>query len=481
MTATETRNTYLDQVVAQQQQLEQDLQKRAAPAPYAARSRRPLAEAVAPSEAPGAPVAFKADADGFAGDVWAPPPVASGPSTAAVDVHITGIGRWKTVLVPPNAFVVHTRRDHEEPMHVGLGVSFRFNPATDTFLVVPGAMQTILINAYCICRELQGLLVQAYVQWIIEDFSIAYQKLDFSDPVEPMRLVNLQLKEQAEATIKDKVATMSVHEVLSDKQPIIEELTARLRAVAEGEGDRDTGLGLRIVTVQIKEAVVSSSRLWENLQKPYRAEQQQIARVAELAAQDIIAERELTADRVARTQRMQAERDLAGLRARIEAQTFDQEAAERIRRTEREQEDARRLADLDSETRAHVLALERALHEQQEEIDRLRIERDFAAKRLTLDNELALERSRVQAGHDEELLRLERTRLQADIDNGQSPANLQAQLVASLPEIVERLPKPTEVRTVNVGAGDGTSLAGIIAQLGGAVAALQAALSRSPQ
>ncbi len=49
-----------------------------------------------------------------------------------------------------------------------------------------------------------------------------------------MRLVNLQLKEQAEAAIRDKVATISVQDVLSDKQPIIEELTARLRAVAEG-------------------------------------------------------------------------------------------------------------------------------------------------------------------------------------------------------------------------------------------------------
>ncbi|MBO0867829.1 MAG: hypothetical protein J2P15_04625 [Micromonosporaceae bacterium] len=475
MTTTETRNTYLDQVVAQQAQLEQDLQKRAASAPLVARSRHIAAAAKPP--APGA----VSDAEFLAEESFAAPPSPSGPSTAAVDVHISGFGRWKTVLVPPNAFVVHTRRGHSEPLHVGLGISFRFNPATDSFLVVPGAMQTILINAYCICRELQGLLVQAYVQWIIQDFSTAYKKLDFSDPVEPMRLVNLQLKEQAEATIKDKVATMSVHEVLSDKQPIIEELTARLRGVAEGEGNRDAGLGLRIVTVQIKEAVVSSSRLWQNLQKPFRAEQQQIARVAELAAETVVAERELAAERVASTQRIESERELAQLRARIAAETFDQETAERVRRTEREQEDARRVADIENETRVHELALERALHEQQEEIERLRIERDFAAKRLTLDHELALARSRAQARHDEALLALERTRLQVEIDNDQSPANLQAKLVASLPEIVQRLPQPTELRSVNIGSADGTSLAGIVGQLSAAVAAVQSALSRPPQ
>src|SRR5215469_14322800 len=179
-----------------------------------------------------------------------PLPTNEGPPAASVEVRITGWWRWRTVIVPPNAHVVHTRRGHPEPLHIGLGVSFRFNPAKDSFLVVPGTMQTILINAHCICRELQGLLVQGYVQWIVADFATAYKKLDFSDAEDPMRVVNVQLREQAEAAIKDKVATMGIDEVLSDKQPIIEELTARLRHVAEGEGDADKGLGLRIVTVQ---------------------------------------------------------------------------------------------------------------------------------------------------------------------------------------------------------------------------------------
>src|SRR5262249_2932855 len=119
----------------------------------------------------------------------------------------------------------------------------------------------------------------------------AYQKLEFSDTEDPMRIVNVQLREQAEAAIKDKVATMKIDEVLADKQPIIEELTTRLRAVAEG--DNKSGLGLKIVTVQIKEAVVSSTHLWENLQKPFRAERERLARMAELETQRQIAAREL--------------------------------------------------------------------------------------------------------------------------------------------------------------------------------------------
>src|SRR5439155_21270490 len=84
----------------------------------------------------------------------------------AVDVRVSGWWRWQNVVIPPNAYVVHTRRGRAEPLHCGLGISFRFDPVTDSFLVVPSAMQTIIINANCICREKQGILVQGYGQWI---------------------------------------------------------------------------------------------------------------------------------------------------------------------------------------------------------------------------------------------------------------------------------------------------------------------------
>jgi hypothetical protein len=430
MASAENRNVYLDQVVAQQERLEQDLKVKRASIPQQA----------VPAAASGGPGTRQRPAS---------PAAAPGPPPSAVDVKITGFWRWKTVLVPPNAFVVHTRRGHAEPLHVGLGTSFRFNPYTDSYLVVPGAMQTILINAYCICRELQGLVVQAYVQWIIQDFGTAYRKLDFSDADDPMRLVNLQLKEQAEAAIKDKVATMGVHEVLSDKEPIVEELTARLRSVAEGEGGSDRGLGLRIVTVQIKEAVVSSARLWENLQKPFRSEQVRIARLAELSAEEAISGRELTAARTQETQRLENERD---------------------------QEDARRLAEMESETALHALALERARDAEEREVGRLRLERENALQQLDLDGDLALARARSESAHASALLQLERDRIRAAIDNEQSPESIQAKLVDSLPEIVAKLPKPAEVKSVVIGGNDSTTVAGLLAELSAVVGALRQAV-----
>jgi hypothetical protein len=459
MTSTQSRNTYLDQVVAQQQVLEQDLRaKRAVPAP-----------APAGGGAEGVPAGARAAGGGAGGG-------ASGRAergAGAVEVRVTGFGPWKTVLVPPNAFVVHTRRGRPEPLHVGLGVSFRYRSSTDAYLVVPGAMQTIVISAYSICRELQGVVVQAYVQWIIQDFATAYRKLDFGDPDDPMRLVNLQLREQAEAAIKDKVATMGVHEVLSDKQPIIEELTARLRAVAEGEGSGDLGLGLRIVTVQIKEAVVSSARLWENLQKPYRAEQERLARLAELGAEDAISEREMAAARARETRRIADDRELAELRHRNEAASFDRDTAERVRRAAREQEDARTLADLADETARHELALRGERQAQENEVERQRVAGEHALRELRHQGDLAIARAQAAADHERGLLDLERDRVRADIDNTQSPASIQARLVEALPGIAREMPKPAELRAVTVGGTGTTTVSGLLAELAAIVGALR--------
>ncbi|MGV9378129.1 SPFH domain-containing protein [Nonomuraea sp. NPDC003707] len=456
MSTADKGNAYLERVVAQQAVLEDDL-----------RARRAAPGEPAP---PAGPLAKRERAIGGA----APDTAAAGP----VDVRITGFWRWKNVLVPPNAFVVHTRRGREKPLHVGLGVSFRFNPSTDSFLVVPGATQTILINAYCVCRELQGVLVQGYVQWIIQTFPVAYRKLDFSDPQDPMRLVNLQLREQAEAAIKDKVATMGVRDVLSDKQPIIEELTARLRAVAEGEDDSDQGLGLRIVTVQIKEAVVSSSRLWENLQKPYRAEQGQLARLAELQSEEAITQREMAAERLKETQRLENERELAGLRARNEAWQFDTEVAEQLRRTQRRHDDSRAVAELETHTTLHALRMERERHTEEAETGRLRIEREQELKSLELAGELELARSRALADHERALLDVERLRMRADIDNQQSPASLQAKLIGLLPEIMAQLPKPEELRMVSINGSDRTTVSGLLAELAAMVGVLRSAIDR---
>lgn len=448
------KNTYLDQVVANQQRLEGDLKAKRMAAPMAA------------------PAAMRAmrRADGGAEFV----PVAGGSTQSnAVEVRITGWWRWKTVIVPPNAYVVHTRRGHAEPLHLGLGVSFKFNPYTDSYLAVPGAMQTILINAHCICKELQGLLVQGYVQWIVHDFATAYRKLDFGDAEDPMRLVNLQLREQAEAAIKDKVATMSIDDVLSDKQPIIEELTARLRHVAEGEGGSDKGLGLRIVTVQIKEAVVSSSRLWENLQKPFRADRARIARLAELESEEVVTAREAVSQKTQETTRMETERELSVVRARNEAEAYDRTQSEKTRRAQKEQTDAVTLAVAQHETAMQKLELEktRVASEAKAAVEKAAAHHTLA--KLVAEGEAVVDLLRADALSKRTALEVQGFAARQKVENELSPAALQARVIQQLPAVVEKLPKPAELKSVTIGgAVDGQSLAGAVAQLVSVVKAL---------
>jgi hypothetical protein len=59
-----------------------------------------------------------------------------------------------------------------------------------------------------------------------------------------------------------------------------------------------------------------------------------------------------------------------------------------------------------------------------------------------------------------------------------APARLRADAAgpAPLPEIVARMPKPAELRAVTIGGNDGTTLAGLVAELGAVLAALRSAL-----
>jgi hypothetical protein len=473
------RNEYLNEVLVEQAQVEQELKQQRLQAPASAQALSPGVG----RELGKGPVRFKQGLEDLDEDGAAGPPGA--PSSRAINYRITGFWRWQTVVVPPHVYVVHTRRGHAEPVTLGLGTSFRFDPATDAFLLVPASMQTIAINAKCITSERQGVLVQAYVQWIIEDLATAYRRVDFSDPTDPLRIVNVQLREQAEAVIKDKVATMSIDQVLNDKLPIIEELTQRLRLLAEGTstGRETSGLGLRIITVQIKEAVVSSARLWENLQKPFRADREKIARLAELETQQQIAARELEKRQAGASAEMEAERLLAQRRAAIEQERADRERVEKGRRHKLDQEAERLALDERNRTEMARKAAELDLALKGLELDAKRVEQEIAAlrrqagfdeakheqerRRSLAALQLEEERSKAEAARGEREVALLKAR--RGVENELSDQLVKSRLIERLPEIAAALPKPGELRTLSIGGdggGAGTLLGFLAAALG---------------
>jgi hypothetical protein len=294
-----------------------------------------------------------------------------------------------------------------------------------------------------------------------------------------MRIVNVQLREQAEAAIKDKVAMMAIDEILSDKQPIIEELTHRLRAVAEGvrEGSTTTGLGLKIVTVQIKEAVVSSTRLWENLQKPFRAEREKLARMAEMDAHQAIAKQELENRQARELAELETSRRLDELRSQAAREAYDREQSERARRHKLEQEaeqlalaeraateKARRLADEELAMQQHQLESARIAREKESveralDLERARAELEKLRAALVIERDDLEHRARsAREERDVEVFAKRRT-----VENELSEEHVKAQLVARLPEIAQALPKPDEVRAINVGGEGAATLTGLLA------------------
>lgn len=375
----------------------------------------------AASVAPGVPspspaLAMRASAPATFGAP--PPPNPQGPKTSEelqlekepIRVRETGLWLFKRVVVPPNAYVVHTRMGRKTPVTIGLGLSFRYNPDTDAYLIVPAAMQTIGIVANGISKEKQGINILAYVQWQIADFAVAYRKLDFSDSRDPLGIVNAQLREQAEAAIKDKIATLSVEEILTDKQPIIEELTTRLKSVAEGrqgEQSDSEGLGIKIVTVQIKEAYVSSQTLWENLQAPFRYEKEQAARISHLLLQDEIRKKELENRRFAETGEAEAQVEIERIQQTKQTEAFELRVQEEQTRLTREQQALREKVQIEEQTTilqresAQKLAEQKARLEQQarlavlgrkqeEALEQARLASDEAVRRKVLEVEQTL-------------------------------------------------------------------------------------------
>jgi hypothetical protein len=188
----------------------------------------------------------------------------------------------------------------------------------------------------------------------------------------------------------------------------------------------------------------------------------------------------MAAARLKETRRTENERELAELRARNDARRFDAETTEQLRRTRREHDSTRDVAELEKETTLHALRLERERTIEEAETGRLRIGTEQELARLRTEGELDLAAARGRSEHELALLELELERIRATLANEQTPASIQAQLVASLPEIMERLPKPDELRSVTIGGNDATTVAGLIAELSGVLGALRSAAARGP-
>ncbi len=363
-------------------------------------------------------------------------------------VRETGFWFFKRIIVPPNAYVVHTRMNKKDPVTIGLGLSFRYNSNTDAYLVAPSAMQTIGVVANCISKEKQGINVLAYVQWQIDNFALAYRKLDFSDRSDPLSIVNAQLREQAEAAIKDKISTMSVEEVLTDKEPVIEELTSRLKAVSEGrienDGSAGDGLGIKIVTVQIKEAYVSSFHLWENLQTPFRHVKEKIAKISFLEMQEELHKKELDTHQTKETGEVNSKMEIERLKQNKQTEAVELQLTQESIRFTKEQETTQQKLKLEEQTILAQRELEQRLQDQETQVNQerklelARLEKEANNNKKSMEIEQELHTVEKDATFQEAANRAEQKVLEMEITLKKVKAELELQIQEQENEIKQK-------------------------------------------
>ena len=402
-----------------------------------------------------------------------------------IKIRETGFFRWKRVIIPPNAYVVHTRLGQDKPITLGLGTSFRYNPYTDAYMVVPAAMQTIGIVARSITKEKQGINILAYLQWQISDFSIAYRKVDFSDSRDSLGIVNAQLSEQAEAAIKDKIATMSVEEVLTDKAPIIAELIKRLESVTVGgeKEDIQEGLGIKIVTVQIREGLVSSEKLWQDLQAPFRHQQKKAAHISQLNMHTEIEKKELESRYLKETTEAETLTAIEHIKQSKQTERLKLQLAEEAIRLSKEQESIQQKKTLETEQALHAISegnrlSEVEMHTAQQEIEQKTIlekqasvlkvqiqeQADFLEAQVLdarLIREKQIHQSKLDAKEKKKRLqmalqekKMDQERMRQDIRNQINKEDLLRRLIDKSADIAAEMPDIQELKVLQTNHDD---------------------------
>ena len=122
------------------------------------------------------------------------------------------------------------------------------------------------------------------------------------------------------------------------------------------------------------------------------------------------------------------------------------------------------------------LALEMARTAAEAEASTLKVTTQHALQKLQADAAAALELLHADTAHKRAALEVATLSTREAVRNDLSASNLQARPVESLPTVMEKMPRPDELRSVTIGGGgaaDGQSLAGVVAQIVSVVNALQ--------
>lgn len=178
------------------------------------------------------------------------------------------------ITVAPNEYVVHTRLGGVK--NQGLGKTFFFIPFIDSYIKFSITPHKINFFADNITTEKQGVGIDGFLIWSIDDGNKAYKKINTCDS-EAMDNLSQQLIDISVSIARHAISNMPLDEVLTNREVLVERLFSQMNQLIND-------WGIKIEAIEIKEIRVLSEKLFENLQAPFRNQKLQLAEHSRLEA-----------------------------------------------------------------------------------------------------------------------------------------------------------------------------------------------------
>jgi hypothetical protein len=294
------------------------------------------------------------------------------------------------VTVAPNEYVVHTRLGKIK--NEGLGQTFFLVPMIDSYIKFSITPHKINFYADNITKERQGVGIDGFLIWSIDDGNRAYKKIDSSD-LESIDNLSLQLIDISVSIARHTISNMTLDEVLTNREILVEKLTHQLEKII---GD----WGLKIEAIEIKEVRVLSETLFESLQAPYRNEQLKIAEHSRLEVKKSIENTSIETESAIRIRK--SEQELMAKEIEIDNTDKQSLMEHNARLKEEERQLKQKLTSLEYQSQSEIKQKE--LTRQQAEKDKELITSIEESKRAVIKEQYETEKYSVKEEASKNLL-----------------------------------------------------------------------------
>ena len=162
-------------------------------------------------------------------------------------------------------------------VQAGVGLK-TFLGLTDSFVKFPSKVEKVHFNANNVTKEMQGVEIDGFAFWSVyrEDDGPfrCYKYMQGGD-------ANTNVQAMCESVLRNLIANSSLEEVLRNRNHLRDNMRNDLK-------DQFKGWGVWLETVEITEVIISSTRLFTDLQADFRQKTKLKAEEIELASTEKI-------------------------------------------------------------------------------------------------------------------------------------------------------------------------------------------------